>query len=74
VTHPVTDLVADDSPKDAKQYGVLEVQVVLLNQYARGQEYGRARERDARGAEQPAEEDDQVAVVLDQWIDFFHGR
>src|SRR5215203_3608147 len=49
VADPVTDLVPDDSPKDAKQYGVPEVQVTLLNQYTGCQEYGRARERDARG-------------------------
>ena len=44
---PVTYLVPDDSPKDAKQYGVSELQVTLLNQYAGCQEYGRAGERDA---------------------------
>src|SRR5829696_1046350 len=49
VSDPVTDLVSDDSPKDAKYYSVPEVQVSLLHQYAGGQEYGRARERDARG-------------------------
>src|SRR5215218_9480914 len=51
VAHPVTDLVPDDSPQDAKHDGVPEVQVTLLNQYAGGQQYGRARERDARGPE-----------------------
>ena len=70
VADPVTDLVPDDGPKDAKQYGVPEVQVTLLNQYAGGQEYGRARERDARGPEHHAKEDDQVSVVLDQGVKF----
>src|SRR5918995_259788 len=35
---------------------------------------GRARERDARGPEHHAEEDDQVPVVLDQGIDIFHTK
>src|ERR687898_237525 len=48
--------------------------MTLLNQYASGQEYGRARERDTRGPEHHAEEDDQVPVVLDQGIECFHGR
>src|ERR671920_1128617 len=47
--------------------------MTLLNQYASGQEYGRARERDTRGPEHHAEEDDQVPVVLDQGIECFHG-
>src|ERR671910_277333 len=46
--------------------------MTLLNQYASGQEYGRARERDTRGPEHHAEEDDQVPVVLDQGIECFH--
>jgi hypothetical protein len=58
VAHPVTDLVSDDGSKDAKQYGVPEVEVALLNQYASSQEDGRARERDAHGPEHHAEEDD----------------
>jgi hypothetical protein len=33
---PVTDLVADDSPKDAKHYGLSEFQLTLLNQDAGG--------------------------------------
>jgi hypothetical protein len=33
---PVTDLVPDDGPKDAKHHGVSEVQVTLLNQDAGG--------------------------------------
>jgi Amidohydrolase family len=48
--------------------------VTLLNQYTGCQEYGRARERDARGPEHHAEEDDQIPVVVDQGIDTFHGR
>ena len=70
VADPVTDLVTDDGPEDAEQYGFPEFQVTLLNQYAGGQEYGRARERDARGPEHHAEEDDQVSVVLYQGIHF----
>src|SRR5215210_3085219 len=49
VANPVTDLVADDSSKDAEDCSFPEVQVALLNQHAGGQEYGRARERDTRG-------------------------
>src|SRR5215204_1491900 len=36
VAHPVTDLVAGNGPKDAKHYGLPEVQTALLNQYASG--------------------------------------
>src|SRR5215210_4303767 len=36
VAHPVTDLVADDGSEDAKYYGIPEVKVALLNQYAAG--------------------------------------
>src|SRR5215203_2429745 len=36
VAHPVADLVADDGAKDAKDYGVPEAQVALLNQCASG--------------------------------------
>ena len=74
MAQPVTDLIPDDSPEDAAHYGAPEVQVALLNQYASRQEYGRARERDAHGPEHHAEEDDQIPVVLDQGIEFFHDR
>src|SRR5215208_6290709 len=74
VAHPITDLVSDDGSKDGKQYGVPEVEVALLSQYASSQENGRARERDAHGPEHHAEEDDQIPVVLDQGVEFFHCR
>src|SRR5215212_592122 len=38
MANPVTDLVPDDGPEDAKHYGVPEVKVALLNQHAGGQE------------------------------------
>src|SRR5215208_355548 len=74
VAHPVTDLVSDDGSKDAKQYGVPEVEVALLNQYASSQENGRARDGDAHGPEHHAQEDDQIPVVFDQRVEFFHRR
>src|SRR5215216_63348 len=73
VANPVTDLVPDDGPEDTKHYGLREVKVALLSQYTGGHEYGRARERDTGGPEHHAEEDDQVPVVLDQGVEFFHG-
>src|ERR687889_241721 len=73
VADPVTDLVPNNSPEDAKQYGAPEVQVTLLNQYASGQEYSRARERNAHGPEHHSEEDDHVPVALDQRVEFLHG-
>jgi hypothetical protein len=72
VADPVTDLVADDRPEDAKHYGVPEVQVALLNQHAGGQEDGRAREWDACGPEHYAEQHDQVPIVLDEWVELLH--
>jgi hypothetical protein len=66
VSDPVADLVTDDSPEDAERYSATEAEVALLDQHAGGQEYGSARETDARGPEHHAEENDQVPVMLDQ--------
>src|SRR5215208_610127 len=73
VAHPVADLVADDGPEDAEDYGAPEAEVTLLDQHPRGQEYGRTREGDAHGPEHHAEEDDQVPVVLDQGVEVVHS-
>src|SRR5215210_1248387 len=74
VADPVTDLIPDDSPKDANRNGVPEVKIALLDQYTCGQEYGHARERDTRGPYHHAEEDNQVPVVLDQGVELIHGN
>src|SRR5215208_144894 len=55
---PVADLVPDDGPKDAKHYGLPEIQVTLLNQDAGRSKDGCARKRDARTPEHHAEEDE----------------
>src|SRR5215210_8531141 len=73
VAYPVADLIADDGTEDTEGYGALEAEVALLDQHARGQEYGRARKRDSHGPEHHAEEDDQVPVVLEQGVEFVHG-
>src|SRR5215210_8413199 len=70
VAHPVADLVADDGPEDAEDYGAPEAEVTLLDQHPGGQEYGRARERYTHRPEHHAKEDDQVPVVLDQGEEF----
>src|SRR5215211_6960738 len=73
VSHPVADLVPDDGPEDAEDYGAPEAEVPLLDQHSRSQEYGRTGEGDAHGPEHHSEEDDQVPVVLEQGVEVVHS-
>src|SRR5215213_5988558 len=71
--HPVADLVADHGPKDAEHDGIPQVEVSPLDQDACCKEYGLAGQRHPGALEHHSEEDDQVAVLLDEGEDPLHG-
>ncbi len=73
VAHPVADLVAYDGPEDAEDYGPTETEMALLTQDSRGKENGRAREGNIHSPEHDAEKDNQVAEILDEWVELVHG-
>jgi hypothetical protein len=62
-----------NGPEYAENDGAPEIEVALLDQHSRSQEYGRTREGDPHGPQHHAEEDYQVAVVLDQGVEFVHS-
>src|SRR5215217_6016348 len=71
---PVAYLVAQNGPKDAERYRVPQVEVPPLDQDARGKEYGLAWQGHPGALQHHSEEDDQVAVLLDEREDPVHSR
>src|SRR5215208_962246 len=71
---PVADLVPNNGPQDAEHDGIAQVKVPPLDQDAGGEEYGLAGQRYPGALEHHPEEDDQVAVVLDEREGPVHSR
>src|SRR5215207_1773380 len=70
---PVSDLVAYHGPQDAEDDDVAQVEASPLDQDACCKEYGLAGQGHPGALEHHPEEDDQVAVVLDEGEDPVHG-